>query len=179
MHITTEDIIVEIVNEAGKPLGPGTAGEIVVTHLASCDFPFIRYRTGDVGVLASRGCECGRGLPCLTEVQGRTTDFVVARDGTVMHGLSVIYVVRDVPGVRQFKVIQETLDRTRVLLATDRDFREADLEKIRAGIGRRLGAGARVEIERVANIPPEASGKYRYVVSHVAANRSVRMASQA
>ena len=59
--------------------------EIVVTHLATGDFPFIRYRTGDVGVLSDRDCACGRGLPVLGEIQGRTTDFVVARDGTVMH----------------------------------------------------------------------------------------------
>jgi phenylacetate-CoA ligase len=178
VHISAEDVIVEVVDESGSPLGPGQAGEIVVTHLASRDFPFIRYRTGDVGVLSGERCECGRGLPLLTEIQGRTTDFVVARDGTVMHGLALIYVVRDVPGVRQFKVVQESLERTRVLLATDGGFRDRDLETIRGGIGRRLGNGVRVDIERVAEIPTEASGKYRYVVSHVAADRSVRPSSR-
>jgi len=178
MHITAEDIVVEVVDDTGRTLGPGHAGEIVVTHLASGDFPFIRYRTGDVGVLRDRKCDCGRSLPLLTEIQGRTTDFVVARDGTVMHGLALIYVVRDVPGVRQFKVIQETLDRTRVLLATDRDFREVDVETIRGGIGTRLGADVRVEIERVAEIPRETSGKYRFVVSHLAADQFIRAGHQ-
>ena len=175
LHVTAEDIIVEVLDSEGKPVGPGTAGEIVITHLASRDFPFIRYRTGDVGVLARGHCECGRGLPCLQEIQGRSTDFVVAQDGTVMHGLAVIYVVRDIPGVRQFKIIQETLDWTRVLLATDQEFKEADVDMIRAGIGKRLGSGASIEIERVADIPPEASGKYRYVVSHVSPDRSMRL----
>ena len=92
-----------------------------------------------------------------------------------MHGLAVIYVVRDIPGVRQFKIIQETLDWTRVLLATDQEFKEADVDMIRAGIGKRLGSGASIEIERVADIPPEASGKYRYVVSHVSPDRSMRL----
>lgn len=170
MHISAEDILVEVVDEGGRPLGPGRPGEIVVTHLASADFPLIRYRTGDVGTLSDRKCDCGRGLPLLTEIQGRNTDFVVARDGTLMHGLALIYVVRDIPGVRQFKVIQETLDRTRILLATDPGFRDQDVEFVRRGIGARLGTGVRVEIERVAEIPREASGKYRYVVSHVAAD---------
>lgn len=178
LHLTAEDIIVEIVDVEGEPLGPGAAGEIVITHLASRDFPFIRYKTGDVGALAYGPCDCGRGLPCLQEIQGRSTDFVVAQDGTVMHGLAVIYVVRDIPGVRQFKVIQETLNRTRVLLATDHEFKEADIDTIRIGLGKRLGIGASIEIERVAQIPPEASGKYRYVVSHVDAGRSVRVSNR-
>jgi phenylacetate-CoA ligase len=171
MHITAEHIIVEIVDESGRPLGPERSGEIVVTHLATRDFPFIRYRTGDVGVLSAESCPCGRGLPLLKAIEGRATDFVVAHDGTVMHGLALIYVVRDIPGVRQFKVIQESLDRTRVLIATDEAFRESDLDNIRDGIGRRLGSRVQVQIDRVRQIPREASGKYRYVVSHVNAWR--------
>jgi phenylacetate-CoA ligase len=167
MHITAEDIIVEIVDESGQALGLDRPGEIVVTHLATRDFPFIRYRTGDVGVLSGETCSCGRGLPLLKEIQGRSTDFVVAQDGTVMHGLALVYVVRDIPGVRQFKVIQESLERTRVLITTDEAFREKDIERIRLGIGQRLGSQVDVQIDRVRQIPREASGKYRYIVSHV------------
>ncbi|HEU4922667.1 MAG TPA: AMP-binding protein, partial [Burkholderiales bacterium] len=167
MHLMAEDIIVEIVDEAGRLLGPERSGEIVVTHLATREFPFIRYRTGDVGILSAESCPCGRGLPLLKAIEGRSTDFVVAHDGTVMHGLALIYVVRDIPGVRQFKVIQESLERTRVLIATDEAFRESDLERIRQGIGERLGSQVQIQIDRVRQIPREASGKYRYVVSHV------------
>ena len=167
MHITAEDIIVETLGESGRPVEQGTPGEIVVTHLATRDFPFIRYRTGDVGVLDEAKCTCGRGLPLLREIQGRSTDFVVAQDGTVMHGLALIYAVRDIPGVRQFKVIQESLERTRILLSTDTAFKESDVETIRKGISDRLGASVQVLVERVREVPREASGKYRYVVSHV------------
>jgi len=167
MHITAEDIIVETVDESGRPVDLGASGEIVVTHLATRDFPFIRYRTGDVGVMDDRKCACGRGLPLLKEIQGRSTDFVVAQDGTVMHGLALIYAVRDIPGVRQFKVIQESLERTRILLSTDAGFSESDVATIRKGISDRLGASVEVCVERVREVPREASGKYCYVVSHV------------
>ena len=89
MHITAEDIIVEIIGEDGQTVPNGQSGEIVVTHLATGDFPFIRYRTGDIAVMDDKPCACGRGLPVLREIQGRATDFVVARDGTVMHGLAL------------------------------------------------------------------------------------------
>jgi len=167
MHLTAEDIIVEIVDAQGHVLPHGESGEIVVTHLATGDFPFIRYRTGDVGVLDDQPCACGRGLPLLKAIEGRSTDFVVAQDGTVMHGLALVYAIRDLPGVREFKIVQENLQLTRVLLATDSQFDEANIGKILSGIQQRLGSDVRVEIERMNEVPKEKSGKYRYVVSHV------------
>ena len=167
MHITAEDIIVEIVDEQGMPLPFGSSGEVVVTHLATGDFPFIRYRTGDVAILSDQVCSCGRGLPLIQEIQGRTTDFIVASDGTLMHGLALIYVVRDLPGVQQFKIIQENLYATRILLVTDATFKDTLITTIKSDVMRRLGADVKVDVEIVAHIAKEASGKYRYVISHV------------
>lgn len=167
MHLTAEDIVVEIVDREGQLLPPGQAGEIVVTHLATQDFPFIRYRTGDVAVLDEQRCACGRGLPLLKEIQGRTTDFVVAADGTVMHGLALIYILRDLPGLRQFKIVQETALRTRVLLVADAGFPATAAVDIVHKVKARLGAAVEVLVEHVDSIPPEKSGKYRYVVSRV------------
>ncbi len=171
MHITAEDIIVEIVDESGNPVPHGQPGEIVTTHMATGDFPFVRYRTGDVGVLDDQPCACGRGLPLLREIQGRTTDFVVAQDGTVMHGLALIYVIRDLPGVKEFKIVQESRDLTRVFLVTETEFDPRNEQGIVAGLKRRLGNDVEIRVEYVPDIPKEASGKFRYIVSKVAANQ--------
>jgi phenylacetate-CoA ligase len=167
MHLTHEDLIIEIIDAEGRTLPPGESGEIVVTHLATKDFPFIRYRTGDIGTLDTQPCKCGRTLPLMKEVQGRSTDFLVAKNGTVMHGLSLIYIVRDLPGVRQFKIIQESLDLTRILLVTDPSFDMENLPNIQQGAKARLGDEVEVDVRLVDEIPPEKSGKYRYVVSKV------------
>lgn len=166
MHITAEDIIVETVDSAGLPVAKEQAGEIVVTHLATCAYPFIRYKTGDIGVLSDRQCECGRGLPLLQEIQGRTTDFVVSQDGNIMHGLALIYILRDIESIKEFKIIQESKSETRVLLITSDQFSHADAETIVAGFQSRLGNSVRIKVEQVAEIPAETSGKFRYVVSH-------------
>ena len=169
MHLTAEDVLVEIVDASGRVLPPGQSGEIVVTHLATKDFPFIRYRTGDVAVMSSGRCACGRGLPMLEEIQGRNTDFVVAADGTVMHGLALIYVLRDLQGVRAFKVVQHSREHTCVQLVVDDGFdRDQQTGNIVQGFQRRLGSNVRVDVDYVATIPPESSGKFRYVVSHTA-----------
>ena len=170
MHLTAEDIIVEIVDADGRVLPAGEAGEIVVTHLATGDFPFIRYRTGDVAVMDTASCACGRGLPMLKEIQGRATDFVVARDGTVMHGLALIYILRDLPQVAGFKIMQESLDLTRVQVVPGPGF-DADITRhIQRGLAARLGEGVHIEVEEVNEIAPEKSGKYRYVLSKVDAS---------
>jgi phenylacetate-CoA ligase len=169
MHITAEDIVVETVDAAGVNVPSGAAGEIVVTHLATSDFPFIRYRTGDIGVLDDRRCECGRGLPLLRELQGRTTDFVVARDGTVMHGLALIYILRDLPGIEAFRIVQEDLELTRVELVVNAHYGPEIEATIVRGFKARLGASVRVAVDQVVALEPEKSGKFRYVVSRVAA----------
>lgn len=169
LHLSAEDLVVEIVAPDGRPPPPGTPGEIVVTHLASAEFPFVRYRTGDIGVLDDSPCACGRGLPCLRELQGRSTDFVVAADGTVMHGLALIYVMRDLAGVKSFKVTQQTRQLTSVDVVPGPGFEPASVDAIVAGFKRRLGEGVEIRVRLADTIEPEKSGKYRYIVSHVAA----------
>jgi phenylacetate-CoA ligase len=167
MHITAEDIIVELVDAHGVPVPPGQAGEIVVTHLATRDFPFIRYRTGDVAMLDEGRCACGRGLPMLKEIQGRTTDFVIAADGTVMHGLALIYILRDLPHLASFKVVQHSRQLTEVQLVPEQGLDAAiATSKIVEGFKKRLGESVEVQVKVVATIPAEKSGKFRYIVSH-------------
>jgi len=179
MHLTAEDVVVEIVDAQGAPVPAGQAGEIVVTHLATQHFPFIRYRTGDVASLGVQPCPCGRGLATLREIQGRSTDFVVAADGTVMHGLALIYILRDLPEVQAFKVVQHTLQHTAVQVVAGQGFGAGHEAGIVRGFQQRLGADVRVEVQRVEAIAAEKSGKFRYVVSHVQPSARGLTAAQA
>lgn len=167
LHVTAEDIILEIADQNGNVLPGGEAGEIVITHLATKDFPFIRYRTGDVGRLSEEQCKCGRGLPVLAEIQGRSSDFVVASDGTVMHGLALIYVLREISGIKSFKVVQENLKQTNIYIVTEEGFDPSNTGRIINGFKNRLGDDVTINIEYVNEIEREKSGKFRYIVSKV------------
>lgn len=172
LHLSAEDIVVEIVDADGKVLPAGESGEIVVTHLATSDFPFVRYRTGDVGVLSDSLCACGRGLPVLAHVEGRTTDFVRAADGTIMHGLALIYVLRDMPEVEEFRIVQESLTQTRVEVVATKGAPHSEMERwVQEQFWQRLGEEVNVLVSFVASIPREKSGKYRYVVSKISADQ--------
>lgn len=167
MHITAENVIVEIVSE-GLPQPAGVTGEIVVTHLDAWGMPFIRYRTGDVGRLASGRCECGRGLPRLEVVQGRSTDFIRRPDGTICHGLSVIYPLRELDGIRNFRILQHSDFTVEVLFTTDSNSVIAT-DAVASAVRRTTGVDLPVRAVAVAEIPPLASGKHRYVISNASA----------
>ena len=167
MLLLSESIILEVLDPDGHPVAPGEVGEAVMTGLCSSAQPFIRYRTGDMVRASDEPCKQGRGLHVLGEVIGRSTDFIVRADGTVMHALAIIYVFRAVPGVQEFKFIQHTTEDAEALVVPSPVLEDAMRERIVAGVRARLGDSVRVDVKTVEQIPPDASGKFRYVVSHV------------
>ena len=167
MLLMSESIIMEVLDADGNPVAPGENGEAVLTGLCSDAQPLIRYRTGDIVRMSDETCREGRGLHVIDQVIGRTTDFVVKADGTIMHALAVIYVLRAVQGVGEFKFIQQSVDFVEAVVVPNTLWTDESEQKIRQGLKERLGEDVEVKVNLVDEIPPEASGKYRYVVSHV------------
>lgn len=167
MLLMSESIILEVLDPEGRPVAPGETGEAVMTGLCSQAQPFIRYRTGDIVRRTDEQCRAGRGLHVVGEVVGRATDFIVRADGTIMHALAVIYAIRSVEGVEEFKFIQHALDAVEILVVPNRFWRSESGSRIEEGIHARLGSEVRIDLRLVDAIAPEASGKHRYVVSHV------------
>jgi phenylacetate-CoA ligase len=167
MLLMSESIILEVLDAEGRPVPPGQTGEAVMTGLCSEAQPFIRYRTGDMVRVTDEHCAEGRGLHVIGAVEGRRTDFVVRADGTIMHALSIIYVLREQEQIREFKFIQHETRRVQVLIVPRPGWSEESARRVIAGLQARLGQDCAVEITPVDSIAPEASGKHRYVVSHV------------
>lgn len=178
MLLMSESIILEVLDPDGHPVAPGQIGEAAMTGLCSQAQPFIRYRTGDMVRCADEACKEGRGLHVISEVIGRATDFIIHPDGTVMHALAVIYVLRATEGIGEFKFIQHTVDRVEILVVPNQRWQPDFSNKIIQGIQARLSTDVRVEVRLVDDIPPEASGKHRYVVSHVALPAGVSATGQ-
>ncbi len=169
MLLMSESILLEVLDPQGNPVPPGETGEAVMTGLCSNAQPFVRYRTGDMVRLSGEPAAGGRGLHVIAEVAGRTTDFVVRSDGTIMHALSVIYEIRDKPGVAEFRFIQHDLEHAEVQIVPGPAWKESGSEEaIVRDLEARLGDRVKIEIKVVDQIPASASGKHRYVVSHVA-----------
>ena len=178
MLLMSESIILEVLDAQDRPVTPGETGEAVMTALESHAQPFIRYRTGDVVRVSDDACQAGRGLHVIGEVLGRMTDFIVRSDGTIMHALAVIYVLRAVQGVGEFRIVQHTVNDIEVLVVPNAGWQEAGRASIERGLQGRLGENIRIDLRLVEGIPPEASGKHRYVVSEVPLPGHLKVAMQ-
>jgi len=76
LHVNAEAMFVEIVKDNGDPAAIGEAGRMVITPFSSTAQPLIRYDQGDRAVAGAR-CSCGRRLPVLDSIVGRSTaDFI-------------------------------------------------------------------------------------------------------
>ncbi len=172
LHVADENMIVELLDPAGRPVAPGQIGEITLTHLEAFAMPLIRYRIGDLARSADHGavCSCGRAHTVLAEVRGRVTDHIVCREGATirrMHALSLIYVLREAEGLAQFRVTQPSLERLDVEVVPDARFTLQQQRLVEDRLRQRMGDGVTIRIHRRDHIPPTASGKHACVVSEV------------
>jgi phenylacetate-CoA ligase len=127
--------------------------------------PLLRYRIGDRGSLATEGCSCGSPLPALASLAGRSNDFLVGRDGRLVHSLAPIYVLRELPNVRQFRLDQRP-DRSLCLsLVVIEAMSDEEIDTLRRRLQAVLELDVPVEVQFTDTIEPEPSGKYRFVRS--------------
>jgi phenylacetate-CoA ligase len=167
MLLLSESNILEVLDADGNAVKPGETGEAVMTGLCSEAQPFIRYRTGDMVKLSADADKDGRGLHVIESVVGRSTDFLIHQNGSVVHALAAIYILRETSGVEQFKIIQHAINEFEILIVTNSFWNSASLGSIEEKLKSRFGEGCKVHTQLVAQIPPEASGKMRQVVSKV------------
>lgn len=167
LHVLSDAVILELIDAQGRPVAPGEPGEIVITDLYSHEAPFIRYATGDVAVWAARRCPCGRALPLLERVEGRSNDSIVAPDGRIINSLAVIYPLREIEGIEQFRVCQKALDCFHVQVVGRPAVADAE-NRIRRNWEQLLRAPLQVTFEYLSELPVERSGKFRHVVSELA-----------
>jgi phenylacetate-coenzyme A ligase PaaK-like adenylate-forming protein len=172
-HLTSENHIVEIVNDDGSPTPAGSVGNVVVTDLTNVGMPFIRYVNGDRAVAGFERCPCGRGLPVVPEVVGRQADQIETPDGRKLAGVFFPHYLKEFPSIERFLVVQEALDRVRVNVVVRPDWGPFDRKTVAAGITEYLGPSVRLEIDEVPAIPLTSGGKQRVVVSRLSAASGV------
>lgn len=167
MHINAEHVYVECLKN-GEPAAPGERGELIITDLDNYGMPFIRYRIGDIGVLSDRKCNCGRGLPIMETVEGRTFDAIVGTNGGYYDGHFFSILLRTaVDGIKQFQVVQESKNKINIKIVVDEVFRTEYIDMLTNKIQECCGEDMQVNFNIVEEIQPTKSGKFRFVISKV------------
>jgi phenylacetate-CoA ligase len=166
-HLHTEYGITELVDESGAPVPIGTHGRMVGTSLHNFAMPLIRYACGDMGAASDRTCACGRTLPLLESVTSREGDTIVTPEGRVLPAIMMSWTVRWLRDVEQWQIRQVSPSEIHILVVAKQEITGKDREHVTAHVHSRMGAGVKVHLEKVDEIPRSAGGKLRHVVSEV------------
>ena len=165
-HIQAEDVLVELLDEAGAPVKTGQTGRVVVTSLHNYATPLIRYAIGDY---AERGaaCRCGRGLPVLLRIQGRARNMLRLPNGDVLWPRFNSDSLRAAAPIRQFQLVQKTPEDIEVALVTERPLSDAEEQALREMMRARLKYPYALPFTYVDEIPRSKSGKYEDFKSEI------------
>lgn len=168
LHLSLENLYVEILDDDGSPTTPGREGNVVVTDLFNYGMPFVRYVNGDRAVAGFDACSCGRGLPLLKQVVGRQLDTLDTPDGRKIPGEFFPHLIKDFPAIRRFQVVQETVQQiTLKLVVEGGDLKPNDRENLMNEIHKCTGTAVEVRLQLVDDIPLTNAGKLKVVVHAV------------
>lgn len=169
MHVNAELLYIETVADGDMSRFDPDVGRIIITDLVNYGMPLIRYDIGDLGGVSLERCACGRSLPLMTNLAGRSSDIFFTPDGKlVTAGSLVLYLVDEAPGLLgQVQIVQEALDHLAIRMTPDpaptEEIRDYQKRKVRELFGPRM----RVTFEIVAEIPRHASGKYMFTICKI------------
>ena len=166
LHLWTDVGSVELDGEDKNGKLKGT-GELIATSLINFDMPLIRYRVGDRLTLSTAGelCTCGRTLPIVTSVDGRTDDLLFTSDGRRIYGADTALATHDLP-ILEAQIIQDALDRVRLNYIPAAGFMPNHerllVERLRARMGEVFVIPRPVE-----KLPRSSNGKYRVMICNL------------
>jgi len=143
-HVQSETLLVEILDEAGRPCAQGEIGRVVVTPLHNFAMPLIRYFINDYAE-AGEGCPCGRTLPVLNKIMGRQRNMLTLPNGERRWPLFTFEEMAEAASFRQFRFIQKSLSRIEAHFAVERPFSAAEQDAIAAIIRQDLGAPFQID----------------------------------
>jgi phenylacetate-CoA ligase len=165
-HIDGDAVIMEFIR-GGERISEGEMGEIIYTGLYNYAMPLIRYNIGDLAVPSSESCNCGRVLPLMKLIGGRSDSFMQTIDGRIFSPIIWTVIMRRIPGVSQFKVFQERKDSIKVFIIADSEYKNTTLDQIVQEIKNTMGEDMNVNVDIVKEIPKTRSGKILSAESQV------------
>ena len=168
-HIQSEHVIFEVLDENDQPCKAGERGRVVVTDLHNFAMPLIRYEVGDHAELGE-SCSCGRTLPVLKRIWGRTRNMMVLPTGQRIWPQVGLAEISKLLPIKQIQVIQKTLREIEVKIVLSRPVEPEmydDFGKAARKIFAKFSSEFRVTVSVVDNIPKSKSGKYEDFMSLV------------
>jgi len=167
-HLSLDALAVRVVDDKNREVGPGETGHMVVSNLTNRATVLLNYKLGDIVTRSKLPCPCGRTLPMIEKIRGRSGDILRLADGRVMHALVATEPLLAVTEVRQVQLVQKTRDRFVLRAIAKPGVNKPEVSVALANALRsKVGDSASVEVEWLEVIPPGANGKVKSVISEL------------
>lgn len=168
-HVQSENVLLEVLNGQGLPCQPGEIGRVVLTTLHNFAKPLIRYEIGDYAEVGN-ACTCGRGLPVLTKIMGRTRNMFVRPDGqkfwpSVPRFTDEMYA--ELPAIRQTQYVQKASDWIELRVVVDVPYSHGLEAQITAHIQRQFKYPYRVTFSYEKKLTYAKNGKFEEFLSEL------------
>jgi phenylacetate-CoA ligase len=165
LHIQSENVYCEILDDDNKPVAVGDTGRVVLTALHNFVAPIIRY---DIGDYAQRGpeCPCGRRLPIIAQIAGRAKNIVILPNGERRFPGAINYISRLAP-ILQYRLHQSTYENFTLSLKVARPLTGDEEQEIRDCICRELGFPLTITIKYVDELHRDLGRKYQEFTTDV------------
>ena len=167
-HINAEHVLVELVDETGRPVAPGEMGRVLITTLENYLMPLVRYDLGDYAIAAAEStCRCGRTLPLLGGIVGRAISLFRTSDGRIYSTALLLAPVQLIPGMKQFQLIQQAPEVFRICYVGDAELDRTSRSALQKEFEALLNTRATIIFERVDEVARSRSGKFLQALSEV------------
>lgn len=138
MHIFEESFFVEIVDDEDKPVADGESGRIVVTDFYNRVMPFIRYDTGDLGMIIPGACACGVTARRI-KIEGRKLGYLTFGDRKIhpFECENIFYFHHKT--VKYYQLVKKKNSRLEVRIVPFKNKGEVDVRYIREQFQKKFG----------------------------------------
>jgi phenylacetate-CoA ligase len=165
-HVQSENVLLEVLDEAGAPSAPGQAGRVVVTPLHNFAMPLVRYDIGDYAEVGD-SCPCGRGLTVLKRILGRVRNMLVTADGGKYWPVFGTRALMESAPLRQVQFVQKDYTTIEARIVAERPLMPDQEARIRERVLSMLPAGLGLRFAYVDSLPRSAGGKFEEFFSEV------------
>jgi len=171
LYILSPQTYIEILDDNNNPVPDGEMGYIVATRLDGFAMPLIRYKIGDLGIMLPKNKYPKNrkyNFPLLQQIVGRETDVVKTKSGKTLVVHSFTGVFEYISEIKQFKIIQKTLEGIIIEYIPSKSFSLETLKKITFELQKYLkDESFKIEYKEVENILTTASGKPQIIESYL------------
>lgn len=170
-HIGVERAIHEFIGESNEPVSNNETGNIILTDLCNYAMPLIRYDAGDIGIPTDDICTCGRGLPLVKSIMGRSVEKIILPNGISIPGLTITDIFDSeetvIDKIIEYQIIQEKINEFTIYIVKNKNYDDDTSKKIAKYFEDYMGIPLKIKFNFPRSIPRTEANKRKIVISKV------------